>query len=110
MEFKTKKELTDTLIDYIKNEYSINFGGYIFRVKSGFTAELNKGYYIKDNEVMKDNFSEKWLLIHTGNGFSNNFNKPKKLETKFCEFKPNWDKIFLMFPTQNGESIELSVI
>jgi len=56
----------------------------------------------------KGNFNEKWLLIHTGNGFSNNFNKPKKLETNFCEFKSNWDKIFLMFPTKNGESIELS--
>ena len=58
MEFKTKKELTDTLIDYIKNGYSINFSGYIFRVKSGFTAELHKTYYIKDNQIINSNFND----------------------------------------------------
>jgi hypothetical protein len=52
-------------------------------------------------------FDKKWLIIHTGYEFSNNFNNPKELKNDYGYYKNYWDKIYLMFPTEKGESIEL---
>lgn len=55
MEFKTKLDLTNTLIDYLLNKNcTINFSGYIFKVKSGFTAEIHRAYFVKDNIILNE--------------------------------------------------------
>ena len=65
MEFKNKKELINTLIDYISNKgIGINFSGYIFKVKSGFSAELHRQIYLKDGVVLDENFNTADETVH----------------------------------------------
>lgn len=65
MDFKTKKELTDTLVDYIANkDCSINFAGYIFKAKSGFTAQLNRNIYLKDDEILKEGLDNATKIVY----------------------------------------------
>jgi len=83
MEFKTKKELTDTLIDYIVNKNcTINFSGYIFKTRSGFTAEIHETYYIKDNELLNSNFEDADFRTHPSKYIKKN---------EFIEFRFEYD-------------------
>jgi len=47
-----------------KNNYGLISHGFIYKVTNGFTANLTRGIYIKDNEIMKEKYEEKDFVAY----------------------------------------------
>lgn len=59
------KELhQDYIIRCAKNNYGLRSHGFLYRVTNGFIANLTNRFYIKDNEIMKDNFSDNDFIAY----------------------------------------------
>jgi hypothetical protein len=56
----TKEEF----IEQIKRDYSLYSHGVIYKVNTGFRAELTKTLYIKNNEVMTEKYEEADFRVH----------------------------------------------
>ena len=54
----------DWVLECAKNNYGLRSHGFIYRVTNGFTAVLKNGFWIKDNEVMKENFEDKDFIAY----------------------------------------------
>jgi len=59
-----KKIHQDYIIECAKHNYGLRSHGFLYKVTNGFVANLTNGFYIKDNELMKDNFSEKDFVTY----------------------------------------------
>ena len=53
-----KKIHMDYVLECARNSYGLRSHGFLYRVTNGFTANLLNGLYIKDGEIMKENFNE----------------------------------------------------